>query len=240
MGTGFRIGSRRGVAIAAPALLLGFILLLALTFAQRAEAFVYWANSDGSGGTIGRANLDGTGVNQSFVSGAIHPCGVAVNSSHVFWGNDNATSVGRAKLDGTGANQAIAPADGTCGVTVNPSHLFWVNTNVSDSIGRPNLDGSVPDQDFVTGAPLPFPCGVAVNSTHIFWGNLNGDSIGRADLNGTLANPNFIPAINDPCGVAVDSTHIYWGNAGGNDRAPTWTAPEEEEEEEVGRVGSRA
>ncbi|MDX6520409.1 MAG: hypothetical protein QOF08_1014, partial [Gaiellales bacterium] len=34
-------------------------------WAARAEAYVYWAASS----TIGRANLDGTGVNANFVTG---------------------------------------------------------------------------------------------------------------------------------------------------------------------------
>ena len=37
---------------------------------------IYWANNIG---TIGRANPDGTGVNQSFISGASSPIGVAVS-----------------------------------------------------------------------------------------------------------------------------------------------------------------
>ena len=31
---------------------------------------IYWTNADG---TIGRANLDGSGVNQSFITGASDP-----------------------------------------------------------------------------------------------------------------------------------------------------------------------
>jgi hypothetical protein len=35
---------------------------------------IYWTSS----GTIARANLDGTGVNQNFIAGAFDPRGVAV------------------------------------------------------------------------------------------------------------------------------------------------------------------
>ena len=40
--------------------------------------FLYWANS--ASDTIGRSNLDGSGVDQRFAEGARHPCGVAVDS----------------------------------------------------------------------------------------------------------------------------------------------------------------
>ena len=37
---------------------------------------IYWTTNS----TIGRANLDGTGVNQSFITGATRPDGVAVDA----------------------------------------------------------------------------------------------------------------------------------------------------------------
>jgi hypothetical protein len=43
---------------------------------------VYWSNIDYDvdSGSIGRANLDGTGVEPSFITGADYPCGVAVDA----------------------------------------------------------------------------------------------------------------------------------------------------------------
>ena len=38
---------------------------------------IYWVNDDN--GTIGRAGLDGSNVNQSFITGAYFPSGVAVD-----------------------------------------------------------------------------------------------------------------------------------------------------------------
>ena len=47
---------------------------------------IYWPNS--INGTIGRANLDGTGVNQGFVGGASRPCGVAIDADPISGGQD--------------------------------------------------------------------------------------------------------------------------------------------------------
>jgi hypothetical protein len=63
----------------------------------------------------------------------------------------------------------------------------------------------------------------------VYWANhqgLNGsqvvgfNSIGRANLNGTGADQNFIPLGDDfPCGVAVDDAHVYWTSDSGIGRA---------------------
>ena len=66
---------------------------------------VFWANGDFPG-SIGRANLDGSGVDQTFISGASYPFGVAVDAAHVYWANDSNT-IGRANLDGSGVDQSF-------------------------------------------------------------------------------------------------------------------------------------
>ena len=70
-------------------------------------AHIYWANYDGD--TIGRANLDGSGVDQNFISGADEPCQVAVDASHVYWGNLGPSTIGRANLDGTERSKTSSP-----------------------------------------------------------------------------------------------------------------------------------
>jgi hypothetical protein len=46
----------------------------------------------------------------------------------------------------------------------------------------------------------------------VYWANPNGTSIGRAKINGTGANNNFITGLTQPSDVAVDSEFIYWGD----------------------------
>ena len=72
---------------------------------------VYWANN--ASGTIGRANLDGSNPNQSFITGANAPIGVAVDGAHVYWTNfpqSAGTGIGRANLDGSMPTRASSPA----------------------------------------------------------------------------------------------------------------------------------
>ena len=86
--------------------------------------YLYWATQDG--GTIGRANLDGTHV-ASFITGRGSPCGVAVSNSHIYWA-DNGGSIGRANLDGTDVKpRFIGGAYNACGAAVDGSHIYWAN-----------------------------------------------------------------------------------------------------------------
>jgi virginiamycin B lyase len=104
-------------------LLLAAVLLLGLAFAPGAAGSIYWANDKGT--TIGTANLDGTGVDQSFITGASNPCGVAVDAAHLYWGNNALTgTIGRSSLDGTGVNQGfITGGSNPCGVAIDAGHL---------------------------------------------------------------------------------------------------------------------
>ena len=59
-------------------------------------------------------------------------------------------------------------------------------------------------QDFITGADDP--CGVASDGTYLYWGNvgsnITGKTIGRAKLDGTGVNENFISGADGACGFA--------------------------------------
>ena len=93
-------GRARRVASLIAALL---VLAAALTFAPRAAAFVYWTNA--KTGAVGRANLNGTGVDHKFIGDAKTVFDVAVDATHVYWTTGDA--VGRANLDGTGVDRSF-------------------------------------------------------------------------------------------------------------------------------------
>jgi virginiamycin B lyase len=191
------------------------VLLLGLAVASPAEARIYWG--DFGTGTIGRAELDGTGANQGFITGAGSPGGMAVNYTHIYWvsSRDNGT-IGRANLDGTGANpNFITGAGNPSGLAVDGAHIYWANNVSGGSIGRANLDGSGANPFFVTGAS--FPTGVAVDGAHVYWANYNPRAIGRANLDGSATTASFIPVstTSQLGGVTVNATHIFWADLGG-------------------------
>lgn len=184
-----------------------------LAVAKPAGAFVYWTNFANGGGTkIGRANVDGSGGIQDFISGAKDPIGLAVDAGHIYWANEGTNSIGRANLDGSSPEpNFILGAHDPYGIAVDGRHIYWANDG-SDTIGRADLDGTGADQSFITGASDPE--GVAVDGGNIYWANGFGQTIGRASLDGSDVDQAFINPV-DPhslTGVAVDAEHVYWTN----------------------------
>jgi virginiamycin B lyase len=80
-----------------------------------AGGYLYWSNTIGRGhrqisGMIGRARLNGTGVDQNFITGASLPSVVLVFGQYLYWANtrplrNGAGTIGRARLNGTDVNQ---------------------------------------------------------------------------------------------------------------------------------------
>src|SRR3954449_649122 len=113
--------SRTRAGKAAAAGLLATIALLLLPPLANAN-FVYWAS--GGQTTIGRAKLNGSGVNNAFISGLSNVGGVAVDSKYIYWTQGGSTgSIGRANLDGSGVNPNFIPhASGVEDFDLPPAH----------------------------------------------------------------------------------------------------------------------
>ena len=128
---------------------------------------IYWTNpctvDNILGGTIGRAGIDGSSPDQAFVIPGVHdPFGIAVDSNHLYWTNRATDTVARSDLGGQFVKQSLAPASVPSGVDIDDGHLYWNNDASPYTVGRADLDGSAPNQLFIS-APQPYSKGVAVD-----------------------------------------------------------------------------
>lgn len=185
---------------------------------------VYWGSTldfaagSPAGGSIGRADLDGTGADTQLVTGTDEPCGVAVDAGHIYWANQGSDTIGRAGLGGEDPEESFVTDVGgePCGVAVNGQYIYWAQR--TGYIGRAEVDnGANPDPTFIDTGGGSHDCGVAVDAGDIYWGDSGHGDVGRAQLDGADVEPGFI-AITVPvevagvCGVAVDSGDVYWAD----------------------------
>jgi hypothetical protein len=177
---------------------------------------LYWANP--ARGSIGRANLDGTGVDEAFVSGLAQPLWVAVNDEYVYWtAPGNGGSIGRAKLDGGGAPEPefITGAGKPQGIAVDTNKIYWAD-DAPNGIGRANLDGTGIEPTFHPLRSVEIPQGVAVDGSHVYWTeNEPGGYVSRADLDGTDETYLYAGPTEELRGIALDGGYVYWAALGG-------------------------
>src|SRR5436190_116864 len=111
---------------------------------------IYWTNTETN--TLGRANLNGQNVNQSFIDNgrSSAPFGMAVDSSHIYWANISTDTIGRADMNGQNANQSfITGPIGLYGLAVDSSHIYWADL-ANYTIGRGELDGQNVNLSFIS------------------------------------------------------------------------------------------
>jgi hypothetical protein len=168
--------------------------------------------SDPGADSIGGSNLDGTGVDNTFITGASGLQEMTAVNGYLYWANGTTKTIGRANLDGSGVNQSFIStggANGPVGVAVDGQYVYWTDGG-DDTIGRANLDGTGVNNAFISTGTTS-PVGIAVDSSYIYWTDASaGDSIGRANLDGTGVNTSFISGLSYPLGIAVNASHIYW------------------------------
>jgi hypothetical protein len=212
---------------------VAIVMCLTLTsvWSARAGASVFWGNSTSSsnstgGDSIGRANLDGTNVDQNLMTG-FSPGAVAIEGNYIYWSNadQSANSIGRATLTGTEVQPEFI--DGlffASSVAVSGSYIYWTAGGFEiPTIGRAKLNGTDVEPEFIK---LPQDeehgsDGIAVNESFIYFSqpeigasmDANTGTIARANLNGSGVNEDFITHAEDPNELLLDGSYIYWSTS---------------------------
>jgi hypothetical protein len=171
-------------------------LFIALAFASRADAYIYWSNDLGSYPSpnygIGRAELSGQNEIKSFIPN-VKAFSLEVGGGRIYWtvNNGNGTPwIGSANIDGTGATDQFAHIDTVPGDTypawgvdvgVGGGYFYWLGfrsfTPPADrtgyTIGRAKLDGSGAEQNLISDEGSVdenhSPRAIAADGDHVYW-----------------------------------------------------------------------
>ena len=187
--------------------------------------YIYFTNFEwqSSGlGTVGRANLNGTGANQTFIEGASGPADVSVDDDYVYWANSGSNSIGRANLDGTAVNQNFITGNGVrspATLVADENYLYWTNSQGAPTIGRADLDGTDVRGNFITaGAAGSLPNGLAVSGRYLYWTTFSANTMGRARKDASDVQTAFVPSLSPqpggPGSVSVDQYLLSVATAG--------------------------
>lgn len=173
-------------------------------------SFIYWANSQT--GYIGRAELGGGKVEETWLHTEGIPTGVAIDAGHIYWTDAETNHVGRATLAGGSIEKAfITGASNPGPIAVNAGHIYWGNGGKA-SIGRATIAGAEVNQEFLKISF--FARGIALDGFHLYWSYSRG--IGRVRLGGEELNSNFITGLREVSGVCVNNEFLFWVNEGTN------------------------
>jgi hypothetical protein len=121
--------------------------------------YIFWSDTTS---TIGRASVDGTGIDRNFVTGAKSPDLMDAYGKFLYWSNQQGSAIGRASLAGAFVKQSfVGGATKPLGVAVGEGGIYWAN-NGTGSIGHANLDGSLVEPSFIPEARAPI--GIVVDA----------------------------------------------------------------------------
>lgn len=167
---------------------------------------MYWGSNPG----ISRANLDGSVLESPFIRPAVYSlCGLAVDSTHIYWADSHGDKIGRAKLDGTAVESDLISSAGNlpCDIAVDSSHIYWTERG-SKTINRAKLDGSSVERGLISTESAP--CGLAVGPNAIYWAAESESKIWTTDIAGLNPPKVVVDDTSYPCDLALTSTHLYW------------------------------
>jgi hypothetical protein len=163
---------------------------------------------------------------------------MATSGANVYWTEAANAYVSRANLDGSGP-QILVKEPRTRSIQgisldVGGGKMYWIDNGVgaNGNILRANLD-AIGEQIVLTSTLGTFhPRGLALDVSRgkMYWTD-DGNSIGQANLDGTLPKPILQRGLSSPQGIALDVVggKMYWALAAvlltGISSEPTSTAP---------------
>lgn len=200
-------GERGGVASRARGLQVALLFLLLASSLASAQK-MYW--TDGSGGRIRRADLNGTGVEDLVLT--VWPAGLDLDVAgrKMYWGEGtNPGRIHRANLDGSAVEDVVTQGvRSPYGVALDLAgdRIYWTS-GALDSVGMARLDGSGVVTLWTVNA---FPIAVDTLSRQVYWAQVAYQGVMRADLD--LTNELLVHGTGWSLGLALDpcGRKIYW------------------------------
>ena len=163
---------------------------------------IYWADDNGN---ISRANLDGSGVETSFINvpdGQMRGIAFDSKSNKLYFYEVQAENLYVANADGSGVT-VLVPGVYGYGIFVDEANgkLYYDERN-SQSIIQSNLDGSGAVTFATTGKTRIHGFAIDSDNNKLYWADRDLGEIRRANLDGTNAET-FLSGLKSPRGLFI-------------------------------------
>lgn len=185
---------------------------------------VYWTAYEPMGAVM-RAPAGGGPVVTLFIGAPdVHPWGIAVDSTNVYWASDSGGTaplppgaVGKVFVDGgTAATLASRPNANPAAIAVDATSAYWAESIYSAPSGSVASILKVP---LSGGAPTTLVTGqtdaqnIAVDATSVYWTNVTDGTVMKVPVGG--GTPVTLFQGDKPWDIKVDATSIYWSSPSG-------------------------
>ena len=198
--------------------LVVFVVALVVPGSAFGADYIYYGGTSGpSSGFFGRANMDGTGSNPSFITTSKGTGGIALASTGLYFAWPSTPGyIGFVKTDGTGLNEQWLNQNATGNtpaVAANSRYVFSVAAGGTNYLQRTNLDGTGANLTWLT---LSTSAGtyLAADENYVYW-RVDSSTIGRVGVDGTGSNAAFMTGLTGLQAIAVTATHLYWSTSSG-------------------------
>jgi hypothetical protein len=161
--------------------------------------FLYYTAYPGGDGAVARVPISGGAPEDNFVSvpGGKDDCGVAVDTSHIYFNGSTSNVIERANIDGTNVDPNFISGVVASGIAVTPQYVFWGGGFSDHAVGRAAIDGSGTNQAFAipgdTDAASPYLL-VASPSNQLTLGKPKLKKNGTAKITATVSGPGVVVA----------------------------------------------
>jgi hypothetical protein len=176
-------------------------------------SYIYWSNY--ATNSIGRANLNGTGSDPSWIPNVSPPAsGLAVDGSYIYW-TDGRRYVGRATIGGDDINEQfidVGAGSDPEGLAVEAGTLY---IGALQQIMEASATGGVPIPLGASVGSDEFVPSLAAVGNDLYYGlfSAGAGSIGRMTVDGEDPTT-VVDDLQYPGGIASDGTYLYWTDAG--------------------------
>ena len=185
------------------------------------EGKMYWVDASRNGGTIQRANLDGSQVEVLVSTGLKEPTDLSLDLDRgkMYWADRSTKKIRRANLDGTQIEDLVTGLGDiwSLALDIAGDKMYWTDADLRESkIQRANLDGSQIEDLVTTGLHYPNGLALDVAGGKMYWADITTRKIQRANLDGTRVEDLVTTGLRRPRGLALDLDRgkMYWADWG--------------------------